>query len=155
MRRFRSTGLALVTAVVLHAPALAGGLGDAPQRGSRAGPHLGLLGLRFLLPFVHRGMAAVSRPGEWKTLGFEVDEGVNGLYLDVAGSVQFHVAEIVFLDGGLERVPLSDATRSDGLFALSCWDSERGILGVRLQARACSSDARLSLVLGKDPPPIP
>jgi hypothetical protein len=162
--RCHAGSLALVVAIALPTPAGAGRFHDLTARGAGApGRFLGRAAAMFSIPFVHSGgsrvppagAAAILRAEDWKTIGFEVSEPTNALYLDVDGSVQFRVAEIVFADGRLERVPLADATRRDGLFALTGWDAERAVMGVRLRVRARSSDAQVGLVLGKDPLPQP
>jgi len=155
LSRFRSAAILCVAAVALSAPQ-----GVRAERPGAAGLAIGRLGLPFSLRFLHRaegddppvGAIALARDEDWKTVGFQPGEAANALYLKVAGRVQFRVAEIVFTDGSLETLPLADAVRSDGLFALTSWNAEREFLGVRLMARARSSDAHVALVLGKDPP---
>ena len=165
----RSLAFALLLVIGAHAVPAGAGQGEAPR--SRVGQGLdgGLSRDRSIvtIPLVAFGALFRAIPGlggrspeledgrlitreqGWRVVGFSVNEAVRGLYLEVAGKLEFDRAEVVYQDGALEPIDLKGAERHDGLFELSSLASPRAILGVRLRARARSSQAQVALRLAR------
>ena len=83
----------------------------------------------------------------WQTIGFATQVTASGCFIRLDGRAEFDRAEVVFADGDLRELELQGARRGKGVYELTTWDESRSIVCVRLRARACSDEARVSLLL--------
>jgi hypothetical protein len=86
----------------------------------------------------------------FQPLAFEAPDHGRGLYVEIDGSVQFRSAEIVFADGEVDRLDLQYAIRTDGIFELRDFGSDRGVRDVYMVARAASPRATKRIRFGRD-----
>lgn len=114
--------------------------------------------LRWLLSTVRFAYRAPSPPANsaalraeygWNDLRFEVGEHTVGVFLEVAGRVEFDRAALVFEDGETETVDLGHRRRGRGLYELASFDEPRGVREVRVHARADAEEAWLGVRLGR------
>ncbi len=114
--------------------------------------------LRWLLSSVRFAYRAPSPPANsaalrpeygWNDLRFEVGEHTVGVFLEVAGRVEFDRAELEFEDGETETVDLGHRRRGRGLYELASFDEPRGVREVRVHVRADDGDAWLGVRLGR------
>lgn len=96
---------------------------------------------------------ALSRDDGWTRVGFPLRDHGRGLGLSVSGQTQIGEVEIVFEDGGIERVQVERArTYGHGLYELARFDGDRDVMLVRFEARARSPRARVQVLLMRDAP---
>lgn len=93
--------------------------------------------------------AALSADSGWNDLRFEVGEHTVGVFLEVAGRVEFDRAALVYEDGETETVDLGHRRRGRGLYELASFDEPRGVREVRVHARADAEQAWLGVRLGR------
>jgi len=83
-----------------------------------------------------------------RVIEFTPDELAAGLYLQVAGRVEFEHIDFALDDGTVRSVDAFGEVRTPGLYQVAEFDGSRRVLWVRVLARALSRRAGLGLRLG-------
>lgn len=104
---------------------------------------------RWRAPEPPPGSAPIHEGEGWVALDFPVSEEACGVFLEVAGRVEFDHAAIVRADGSAQLVDLHGAARGRGLYELASFSAFEPVERVTLVARAHSSLAHVAVRLGR------
>ncbi len=95
------------------------------------------------------GSAPIHEGEGWVAIDFPVSEEACGLFLEVAGRVEFDRAAIVRADGSAQLVDLHGAARGRGLYELASFPALEPVERVTLVARARCELAHVAVRLGR------
>src|SRR5262249_42778448 len=95
------------------------------------------------------GGQSISKRSGLSLLGFDLQERGKIAYLAVSGRGRSARAQILFDDGEMRDIDLRETTRSTGVYELLDFGADRGVIGVRVQARSVTPRSEIALRIGK------
>ncbi|MCC6652649.1 MAG: hypothetical protein IT348_15970 [Candidatus Eisenbacteria bacterium] len=107
------------------------------------------VGFSWRAPSAPPNSAPLRAEQQWADLRFPVEEPALGVFLEVAGRIEFDRAALVFDDGSSEAFDLGHSVRGRGLYELAMFAESRRIAEVRVHARAASPLAHVGVRLGR------
>ena len=91
--------------------------------------------------------ARLDRLDGRRVLQFPIGEPASGVFVRIAGRVEFERADIGFADGPVESIDAFGVGRGSGMYQLADFPSDRGVEWVRLVLRARSRQAKVRVLI--------
>jgi hypothetical protein len=129
-------------------PVVSSGLAMVARLARPAGRIAGLWRFAFARPaLVHS--ADIARDSGRRVVYFPIGEPAGGLFVRVAGRVEFERAIVGFADGSTAAVDAFGLERRSGTYRLVQFDEDRPVDWVRLVLRARSRQAQVGILISR------